>query len=99
VGGDYGQGSFRSGIKLIFQKPGQNGKRCGKEIVVLMIGTIECQKDSYEILKVALAPKLNDAFKQMLNYSNTGSTKMTDGTITTFKPAGVSTKDDAASDE
>jgi hypothetical protein len=49
--------------------------------VVLMIGTIEGQKDSYKILKVTLAPKVNDAFKRMLNYSNTGSTKITDGTI------------------
>ena len=99
VGGDYGQGSFRSGIKLIFRKPGRNGRRCTKEIAVLMIGTIECQKDSYDILKVTLAPKLNDAFKRMLNYYNTGTSKMTDGAITTFKPVGGSTEEQAAGGE
>jgi hypothetical protein len=85
VGGDYGQGSFRSGIKLIFRRRDKNGK-LAKEIAVLMIGTIECQKDSYDILKVTLAPKLNKAFKRMIKYSNPGTSKMTDGAITTFMP-------------
>jgi hypothetical protein len=52
-----------------------------------MIGTIKCQKGSYDILKVTLVPKLNDAFKIILNYTDTGTSKMTDGTITMFMPS------------
>jgi hypothetical protein len=71
---------------LIFCRQDINGKLT-KEIAALMIGAIECQKDSYDILKVTLVPKLNDAFKRMLNYSDTGSSKMTDGTLTMFMPS------------
>jgi hypothetical protein len=78
VGGAYGQGSFCSGIKLIFCPRDPNGKPT-KEIAVLMIGTIDCQKDSYDILKVTLAPKLNEALKRMLNYTDTETSKMADG--------------------
>jgi hypothetical protein len=48
VGGDYGQGAFRAGVKIIFWST-ENGES-KKHSSVLNIGSIECKKDSYSVL-------------------------------------------------
>ena len=56
LGGDHGQGKFRSVIKIILRDD------IGKSVdtLVMKVGHIDCTKDTYDILKSSVTGPLND---------------------------------------
>jgi hypothetical protein len=65
VRGDYGQGAFRAGVKIIFWSTENDGES-KKHSSVLNSGSIECKKDSYSVLAKTLGPKLDLALGRIL---------------------------------
>jgi hypothetical protein len=56
LGGDHGQGKFRSVIKIILRD--NDGKQVTS--MVMKVGHIDCTKDTYEVLKSSVAGPLNE---------------------------------------
>ena len=65
-GGDHGNRRFRSVIRLIFR----NSTNCEVEpyYVTQTVGSIECAKDSREILENTIAGPLNEGLQRIMNY-------------------------------
>jgi hypothetical protein len=57
LGGDHGQGNFRSVIKIILRD--DDGKQV--DSMVMKVGHIDCMKDTYDILKSSVAGPLNES--------------------------------------
>jgi hypothetical protein len=62
LGGDHGQGKFRSVIKIIL------GDDAGKQVdsMVMKVGHIDCTKDTYDILKSSVAGPLNESIEEVV---------------------------------
>ena len=65
-GGDHGNRRFQSVIRLIFR----NSTNCEVEpyYVTQTVGSIECAKDSREILENTIAGLLNEGLQRIMNY-------------------------------
>jgi hypothetical protein len=62
LGGDHGQGKFRSVIKIIL------GDDDGKQVdsMVMKVGHIDCVKDTYDILKSSVVGPLNESIEEVV---------------------------------
>jgi hypothetical protein len=63
LGGDHGQGKFRSVIKIILR----DGAGLSVDTLVMKVGHIDCTKDTYDVLKSSVAGPLNDSLKEVYN--------------------------------
>ena len=63
LGGDHGQGKFRSVIKIILRD--DDGKQVTS--MVMKVGHIDCTKDTYEVLKSSVAGPLNESLQDVIN--------------------------------
>ncbi len=63
LGGDHGQGKFRSVIKIILRD------NVGKQVtsMVMKVGHIDCTKDTYEVLKSSVAWPLSKLLQEVIN--------------------------------
>jgi hypothetical protein len=63
LGGDHGQGKFRSVIKIILRDG------AGKQVdtMVMKVGHIDCTKDTYDVLKSSVAGPLNESMKEVID--------------------------------
>ena len=78
-GADHGQGSFRSGIRVIVR-----GENTGKKIdEARSCGEIECRKDTLEIVQATLGPLLNNYLNEIVHY--TSEEQEWDGSVTFFR--------------
>ncbi len=62
LGGDHGQGKFRSVIKIILRD--DDGKQV--DSMVMKVGRIDCTKDTYKILKLSVAGPLNESIEEVV---------------------------------
>jgi hypothetical protein len=62
LGGDHGQGKFRSVIKIILQD--DDGKKL--DSMVMKAGHINCMKDTYDILTSSVAGPLNESIEEVV---------------------------------
>ncbi len=62
LGGDHGQGKFRSVIKIILRD--EDGKQV--DSMVMKVGHIDCTKDTYDILKSSVAGPLNKSIEEVV---------------------------------
>jgi hypothetical protein len=62
LGGDHGQGKFRSVIKIILR----DDAGLSVDTLVMKVGHIDCTKDTYEVLKSSVAGPLNDSLKEVI---------------------------------
>jgi hypothetical protein len=62
LGGDHGQGKFRSVIKIILRN--DDGKQV--DSMVMKVGHIDCMKDTYDILKSSVAGPLNESMEEVV---------------------------------
>ena len=65
VGGDDGARKFRAEIRLIFRN--STNKNVEPYSVKLCLGSIDCKKDSREVLEKTFGAKLNDGLKWIFN--------------------------------
>ena len=63
LGGDHGQGKFRSVIKIILR----DDAGLSVDTLVMKVGHIDCTKDTYDVLKSSVAGPLNDSLKEVIN--------------------------------
>ncbi len=63
LGGDHGQGKFRSVIKIILR----DGNDKQVTSMVMKVGHIDCTKDTYEVLKSSVAGPLNESLQEVIN--------------------------------
>jgi hypothetical protein len=63
LGGDHGQGKFRSVIKIILRD--DTGKSV--DTLVMKVGHIDCTKDTYDVLKSSVAGPLNESIKELID--------------------------------
>jgi hypothetical protein len=61
-GGDHGKRKFRASIKLIYRK--EDGEHIGS--TVLRVGHVDCEKDTYEVLRKTVGPPLNASLKRII---------------------------------
>jgi hypothetical protein len=63
LGGDHGQGKFRSVIKIVLRD------EAGKQVhsMVMKVGHIDCTKDTYDVLKLSIAGPLNESMQEVIN--------------------------------
>jgi hypothetical protein len=62
LGGDHGQGKFRSVIKIILR----DGEGKQVDSMVMKVGHIDCTKDTYDVLKSSVAGPLNESMKEVI---------------------------------
>jgi hypothetical protein len=62
LGGDHGQGKFRSVIKIILRD--NDGKQV--DSMVMKVGHIDCRKVRYDILKSSVAGPLNESIEEVV---------------------------------
>jgi hypothetical protein len=60
LGGDHGQGKFRSVIKIILG----DDDRKQVDSMVMKVGHIDCVKDTYDMLKSSVAGPLNESIEE-----------------------------------
>ena len=65
IGGDHGQGKFRCLLKLILR----DADNTIIKTVVLKVGHIDCPKDTYDVLKLSIAPLINQYLTQIISLS------------------------------
>jgi hypothetical protein len=63
LGGDHGQGKFRSVIKIILR----DDTGLSVDTLVMKVGHIDCTKDTYDVLKSSVAGPLNNSLKEVIN--------------------------------
>ena len=63
LGGDHGQGKFRSVIKIILR----DGTGRQVDSMVMKVGHIDCTKDTYEVLKSSVAGPSNESMTNVIN--------------------------------
>ena len=63
LGGDHGQGKFRSVIKIILR----DGAGLSVDTLVMKVGHIDCTKDTYDVLKWSVAGPLNNSLSEVIN--------------------------------
>ena len=62
-GGDHGQGKFRAVVKVTLR---HNDDALKNETSILKVGHVDCEKDTYDILKNTIAAPLNESLKQIV---------------------------------
>ena len=85
IGGDHGQGKFRCVMKIILRD--ETGKNI--DSYCIKIGHIDCDKDTYDVLKNSITGPLNEDIKlitakqqiQILNDKPTNKKKVVLGTV------------------
>jgi hypothetical protein len=77
-GADHGQGSFRSGIRVILH--GDTDKKIDE---CCSCGEIECRKDTLEIVQATLGPLLNNYLNEIVHY--TKEEQEWDGSVMFFR--------------
>ena len=63
IGGDHGQGKFRCVMKVILR--GTDGKNVNSSC--LKVGHIDCDKDTYDVLKNSITTPLNNDIKEIMS--------------------------------
>jgi hypothetical protein len=78
LGGDHGQGKFRSVIKIILRD--NEGKMV--DTMVMKVGHIDCQKDTYEVLRSSVAGPLNQSMQEVFDSGALQLVQDEDGSVT-----------------
>jgi hypothetical protein len=77
LGGNHGQGKFRSVIKIILRD--DDGKQV--DSMVMKVGHIDCMKDTYDILKSSVAGPLNKSIYEVIK---SGALQLSENKMETY---------------